>query len=122
MKKLFITLFVLTSVVLSAQGGAATETIKPVYEKDGDLVKVTFFYETGEVKEQGFYDTDKKLTGKWIQFDTSGKKTTIAHYYKGNKVGKWFVWKGDTLLEVDYEESKIASVSEWKDNSTIADN
>ena len=42
--------------------------------------------------------------------------------YKGNKVGKWFVWNQDRLLEVDYENSKVASVSEWKDNSTIADN
>jgi len=122
MKKLIFAIFICASFVLNAQESTAKEIKKPTYEKQDGLVKVTMYFETGEIKEQGFYDADKKLTGKWIQFNKKGKKTTIAHYYKGKKVGKWFVWKGSKLLELDYENSKIASVSEWKDNSTIADN
>ncbi len=122
MKKLFTTIFILAAFILNAQGTVLEEVKKPTYEKEGDLVKVTKYFDSGEVKEKGFYDADKKLTGKWMQFNKKGKKTTIAHYYKGKKVGKWFVWKADLLLEVDYEDSKIASVNEWKGESTIADN
>lgn len=124
MKKLLTVVLILFAFGLNAQNmRVANNAMNPSYEKVGDLVKVTTFYETGEVKEQGFYDADKKLTGKWLQFDKQGKKITVAHYYKGVKVGKWFVWKGDKLLELDYEASRIASVNEWKGGETvIADN
>jgi antitoxin component YwqK of YwqJK toxin-antitoxin module len=124
MKKFFTTVLVIFAFVLNAQNTCADKTIQsPIYEKVDDLVKVTHFYETGEIKEQGFYDSDNKLTGKWLQFDKQGKKTTVAHYYKGAKVGKWFVWKGDKLLELDYEASRIANVNEWQGSETvIADN
>ncbi len=124
MKKLLTIGLVMFAFVLNAQNmRLADNTQNPSYEKVGDLVKVTKFYESGEVKEQGFYDADRKLTGKWLQFDKQGKKTTVAHYYKGAKVGKWFVWKGDKLLELDYEASRIASVNEWNGGETvIADN
>ena len=124
MKKILTIVLILFAFVLNAQNmRVVNNTMNPSYEKVGDLVRVTTFYETGEIKEQGFYDADKKLTGKWLQFDKHGKKTTVAHYYKGVKVGKWFVWKGDKLLELDYEASRIASVNEWKGGETvIADN
>jgi uncharacterized protein YxeA len=124
MKKILTIVLILFAFVLNAQNmRVVNNTMNPSYEKVGDLVRVTTFYETGEIKEQGFYDADKKLTGKWLQFDKDGKKTTVAHYYKGAKVGKWFVWKGDKLLELDYEASRIASVNEWKGGETvIADN
>lgn len=122
MKKLFIITFIFSSLLLTAQNAVASEAPKPLYEIEDGLVKVTNYYESGEIKEQGFYDADKKLTGEWIQFDKTGKKTVIANYYKGVKVGKWLVWQGDKLLQLDYEQSRIANVSEWKDNSTLADN
>lgn len=124
MKKLLTIGLVMFAFVMNAQNVREDKTMEnPTYEKVGDLVKVTMFYETGEIKEQGFYDSDNKLTGKWLQFGKNGKKTTVAHYYKGAKVGKWFVWKGDKLLELDYEASRIASVNEWQGSETvIADN
>lgn len=124
MKKLLTIGLVMFAFVMNAQNVREDKKMEnPTYEKVGDLVKVTMFYETGEIKEQGFYDSDNKLTGKWLQFDKGGKKTTVAHYYKGAKVGKWFVWKGDKLLELDYEASRIASVNEWQGSETvIADN
>lgn len=117
-----MTALLFTSLVLSAQNVAKTDAPKPLYEVEDGLVKVTNFYETGEIREQGFYDADKKLTGEWIQYDKTGKRTIVANYYKGAKVGKWLVWQGDKLLQLDYEQSRIANVSEWKDTSTLADN
>ena len=122
MKKLLMTAFIFTSMVLSAQNITGSEVPKSVYEIEDGLVKVTNFHETGEIREQGFYDADKKLTGEWIQYDITGKRTIVANYYKGAKVGKWLVWQGDKLLQLDYEQSRVANVSEWIDTSTLADN
>lgn len=122
MKKLLFIAVIFTTLIMSAQKTANSDAPKPVYEIEDGLVKVTNFYDTGEVREQGFYDADKKLTGEWIQFDKKGKRTIVANYYKGAKVGKWLVWKGDKMLQLDYEKSRIANVSEWKGTSTLADN
>lgn len=122
MKRFMITAFILSSFILTAQSSITKETVKPIYEVEDGLVKVTKFYETGEIRETGFYDADKKLTGEWIQYDKTGNRTVVANYYKGTKVGKWLVWQGDKILQLDYEQSRIANVSEWKDTSTLADN
>lgn len=113
MKKLIIAVCILSVSLLQAQ-----ET-EPKFEKEGDLVKVTYFYKDGKVKEQGFFK-DKKLTGTWISFDTKGNKNTIAHYESGKKVGKWFMWKEDGLKEISYKGNSIASVQTWKEETKIA--
>ena len=83
MKKLLIIVMVMFVSSLYAQ-----ETkVEPTYEKEGDLVSVTTYYEDGSVKEIGFYK-DKKLHGEWTKFSEDGKKIARAHYNNGNKVGK----------------------------------
>ena len=47
MKKLLIL------VCIAMIGSLNAQEVKPLYEKAGDLVKVTNFYENGAVKEQG---------------------------------------------------------------------
>ncbi|MDY0781281.1 nicotinic acid mononucleotide adenyltransferase [Tenacibaculum sp. IB213877] len=113
MKKLVMIACLLTVGLVTAQDG------KPLYEKDGDLVKVTFFHEDGSVKQQGFYK-NKLLTGAWVTFDKKGNKTAIAHYENGKKVGKWFMWHKDGLKEINYENHTIASVQTWKEDTKIA--
>lgn len=92
---------------------------KPTYKAEGDLVKATYYYENGLVKTQGFFK-DKKLTGEWTRFDTSGNKTQLAYYDNGKKVGKWFVWTKDALKEINYENNTLASVNIWKQESRVA--
>jgi len=116
MKKLLMTIVLFASFVLTAQTVVAMEAPKPNYEIEDGFVKVTHYFVSGEIREQGYYDADNKLTGKWIQFDKTGKKTMIASYYKGAKVGKWFVLQGEKWLQLDYEQSRVANVSEWKKN------
>lgn len=113
MKKLLVLACLLTFGLTQAQ------EVKPTYEKVGDLVKVTFFYKDGKVKEQGFFK-GKKLEGTWKTFDEKGNKTAIAHYKNGRKVGKWFLWNGEVLREVNFENNTVASVQVWKEDTKIA--
>ncbi|MGB1043064.1 MAG: toxin-antitoxin system YwqK family antitoxin [Tenacibaculum sp.] len=113
MKKLIIAACILSVSLLQAQD------TEPKFEKDGDLVKATYFYKDGTVKEQGFFK-NKKLTGTWTSFDKKGNKTTIAHYEAGKKVGKWFMWKEDGLKEIDFSNHSIASVQTWKEETKMA--
>ncbi|WP_408039243.1 toxin-antitoxin system YwqK family antitoxin [Tenacibaculum amylolyticum] len=113
MKKLMILACVLTFGILQAQ------EIKPLYEKDGDLIKVTHFYDNGKIKEQGYYK-DKLLHGVWKRFDEKGDKTVVAQYNLGKKVGKWLVWTKEGLKEVNYENNAVASVQSRKEGAKLA--
>ncbi|WP_196885793.1 hypothetical protein [Aureivirga sp. CE67] len=115
MKKVFFTISVLIGLGLSAQ------TVEPKYEKNEDLVKATYYHDNGEVREKGFYK-DKKLHGTWVKYNEKGEKVTLGNYHEGMKVGKWLFWQEGVLREVNYDNSKIASVSEWKETSKVAYN
>jgi len=91
------------------------------FERDGDLVKATYYFDNGDVKVQGFFK-DKKLTGTWTSFDKQGKKTQIAQYKAGKKVGKWFVWNKESLKEISYDNNTLVSVNDWKYESSLAFN
>ncbi|KDN56655.1 toxin-antitoxin system YwqK family antitoxin [Flavobacterium seoulense] len=91
---------------------------KPQLEAVGNKVKATYFYENGQVQQEGFYKNGK-LDGKWTSYDKNGNKLAVAEYQKGEKVGKWFFWKDSTLSEVDYANNKIASVKHWKKEAIV---
>lgn len=94
---------------------------KPVFEKQGDLIKGTFYYEDGSVRQEGTYK-DGRLHGEWVSYNQNGEKTAIANYENGQKSGKWFFWSEDKLTEVDYQNSVIASVNSWKNDSSLVNN
>lgn len=100
---------------------AQDKTPEPVFEKQGDLIKGTFYYEDGSVRQEGTYK-DGKLHGEWISYNQNGEKTAIANYTQGEKSGKWFFWSSDKLTEVDYENSRIATVNNWKNESSLVSN
>ena len=88
--------------------------------KDTNLIDVVYYHDNGVVSQTGAYTTDGKLHGEWLSYNTDGKKQVSANYDNGTKVGKWFFWKEATLKEVDYNNNRIASVSEWEVKSPIA--
>ncbi|QTE21632.1 toxin-antitoxin system YwqK family antitoxin [Polaribacter cellanae] len=115
MKKLItICLFCLVAI------GYAQEN-KPTFKAEGDLVKATYYHEDGSVSTEGYFK-DKKLTGKWTRFDKKGNKTHLAFYKEGKKVGKWFMWSGENLKEITYNNNAIVDVSLWKSESKLASN
>jgi antitoxin component YwqK of YwqJK toxin-antitoxin module len=106
MKKIIIAGLLLSACVVSAQN------IKPKYEIDNQLVKATYYYDNGNVKQEGSYK-DGKLHGKWVAYNEDGTKQAMGEYANGEKCGKWFVWSGSVLNEVDYSNSRIAEVKKW---------
>lgn len=116
--KYIAVLLITFSFTLSAQ-----ESKAPKYEKEGDLTKVVFFHDNGEIAQTG-YIKDKKRHGNWISYQNSGEKTAMGSYQMGMKNGQWFFWKGNELIEVIYEDNKIINVLEWNnsDKKMIAKN
>jgi antitoxin component YwqK of YwqJK toxin-antitoxin module len=97
----------------------AQERIKKnTYIQNGDRIEAVLYFDTGEVSQTGFYTKAGKLTGEWVSYNLEGKKTATALYDNGAKVGTWFFWNEDTLTEVAYENSRIASVNTWKNKDS----
>ena len=114
-------LFLATVFLVGGTALAQDNTPKPTFEKEGDLIKGTFYYEDGSVRQEGTYK-DGRLHGQWVSYDQNGEKAAIAHYENGRKDGKWFFWSEDKLTEVDYQNSVIASVNSWKSESSLVNN
>lgn len=107
MKTYFISAMMLVSALVSAQEG------QPKLEAVGHIVKATYYHENGQIRQQGYF-RDGKADGKWVAYDANGNKKSIGEYALGQKTGKWFFWNDSMLSEVDYSNSRIASVQNWK--------
>ena len=85
----------------------------PFYNKEGYLI----------VTKNG-YLKNKKRHGNWISYQPSGKKSAMGTYQSDLKIGQWFFWNQDDLIEVIYEKNKIVNVLEWNnsDKKLIAKN
>jgi antitoxin component YwqK of YwqJK toxin-antitoxin module len=101
-------------------GSFAQQAQEQKFNPNTKLVDVVYYHDNGVVSQTGFFTADGKLQGKWLSFNTEGKKLTSANYDNGEKVGKWFFWTKESLKEVDYVNSKIVNVIEWDNESEIA--
>lgn len=87
---------------------------KDIYIQNGDVVEATLYFDNGEISQTGFYNKEGQPTGQWLSYNREGDKTAKAQYENGTKVGTWFFWSEDKLTEVDYRDSRIASINTWK--------
>lgn len=115
MKNICIAIAILFSATVLAQD------VKPKFEKQGNLIKGTYFHDNGVVSQQGLYK-EGKLHGEWKSYDTTGKKIAMGQYEKGAKTGKWFFWSADKLSEVNYDNNKIADVTTWTGKNNVVVN
>lgn len=118
MKTIKITLSAF-AIMLCTMAGA--QEINPTFEKHGELIKGTFYYEDGSIKQEGTYKNGK-LHGQWVSYGQDGEKNALAQYEEGNKTGKWFFWNDDLLTEVDYNKNIIAEVRKYKYAEAIVQN
>lgn len=102
--------------------GVYAQQPKPKIEKEGDLVKATYYYENGQVRQQG-YVKDGKLHGQWISYRLDGTKVALAQYASGKKTGKWLFWdENGNVKEVDYYQNTIVNVIEVETGKTTVEN
>lgn len=112
MKKIVLLFAFLFSVCIYAQDN------KPTFEKEGDLVKATYYHDNGEIAQTGFYK-DGKLHGEWEMFDEKGQKVALGTYDMGKRTGKWLFWEHKLLREVDFTDNRITSVVQHKDSKSV---
>ncbi|WP_130733306.1 toxin-antitoxin system YwqK family antitoxin [Flavobacterium sp. J27] len=106
------------AAVLLASGMMFAQEVEPKYEVVNQMVKATYFYDNGQVKQEGFY-LDGKLHGRWVSYNQDGSKQAMGEYDKGNKTGKWFFWNDTALNEVDFADSRIAEVKKWSKEALV---
>ena len=104
--------------VLLVSGFMSAQEVKPKYEVVDQMVKATYFYDNGQVKQEGTY-LDGKLHGKWVSYNEDGSKQTMGEYENGNKTGKWFFWSQTALNEVDFANSRVAEVKRWSKEALV---
>lgn len=97
------------------------QTTEPIFEKDGNAVKATYFHKNGTIAQIGQF-LNGKLNGEWTMFNEQGEKIALGAYEEGQKVGKWFFWKSEGLSEVDFKNSRIANVTQWNSAGTLVVN
>jgi antitoxin component YwqK of YwqJK toxin-antitoxin module len=107
MKKFVITLAVFILMV----NVSFAQAVEPTFEKQDDLVKATYYYDNGSIKEVGFFK-DNKLHDQWISYDQAGKIKVVAFYDNGKKDGKWYMVGEDKVKEVTYKSNQIVKVEE----------
>ena len=112
MKKFIIVGALILSSFIFAQ------KIKPQHEIVADLIKSAYFFDNGKISQEGFYKNGK-VHGQWIAYDENGVKKSIGFYDNGKKTGKWFFWNNNNLNEVDYSDSRITSVKNWKQDAIV---
>lgn len=77
-------------------------------EVDGDLIQATYFFETGEIYETGFFENDK-LTGKWKTYNSDSELLAVGYFADSKKSGTWSFYKdGELFKEVSYSQSQMA--------------
>lgn len=106
MKNMIIAGIMLVTTLTFAQ------EVKPKYEIVGQEVKTTYYYDNGQIKQEGNY-LNGKPNGKWVSYNEDGTKQAIGEFENGAKKGKWFFWSESSLTEVDFSDSRIAEVKKW---------
>ena len=112
MKKYIILAVILFSGTIFAQNA------KPVLEPFGNRLKATYFYENGQVQQEGYFENGK-LDGYWVSYNEDGTKNAMGEYSKGVKTGKWLFWNDEQLAEVDYSKNNILSVKNWNQEAIV---
>ena len=119
MKNFVIIVAILFSGAVFAQDG------KPVLEPFGKKLKATYFFENGQVQQEGYF-VDGKLDGIWISYNEAGDKIASGEYLAGVKTGKWFFWSQNndkkSLCEVDFSNNQISKVKNWRQDALANSN
>jgi antitoxin component YwqK of YwqJK toxin-antitoxin module len=87
---------------------------KSKFVRHGDLVAITNYYESGEVKETGFFKNEVP-EGKWETFSTDGSKTAELSYVNGKRHGEFRVWDefSNAYIEMKYANGEVITATRY---------
>lgn len=109
-------LFTVLSAGLFAQDG---KTVREEFYANGNLklkfieiapnlVEATYYFESGELYETGFFKNEL-LSGKWTTYTIDSELQTIGYFFESKKTGSWTHYKdGKVQQVVDYSANQIA--------------
>ena len=102
----------LTEEVVEAYPDGKSKTVR-YFDRKGDCVKETQFYETGVVKMEGGMKGEKR-EGEWKSYFPDGRVQSIGTFLNGRRTGEAKVWQenGNLYQEGFYKEG--AHVGKWK--------
>jgi antitoxin component YwqK of YwqJK toxin-antitoxin module len=84
--------------------------------EEGNKIRYWFYYHpNGKIKSKGHYKDDRK-EDYWYYYDKSGMTLKEGSYDKGLKKGWWKQYKKDTIIEIEYKNSKKEGLSIYKVN------
>ncbi|MBT8294116.1 MAG: nicotinic acid mononucleotide adenyltransferase [Eudoraea sp.] len=89
--------------------------------KETNLIEVTYYHNNDQVSQQGTFNLDGKLHGKWISYDEQGVKIAEGSYENGIKTGKWYFWSDNKVKEIIFDNNSIASITESITKAPIVD-
>lgn len=95
--------------VLLVSASFFAQVVEPKYEIKETLVKATYYYDNGTIRQEGFYK-DGKVHGEWISYTKDGKRLAQGQYELGKKVGTWYFEQENSTTEVSYENNRVANV------------
>jgi antitoxin component YwqK of YwqJK toxin-antitoxin module len=73
-----------------------------------NLIQATYFFESGEIYETGFFENDQ-LSGKWKTYNVDSQLTTIGFFTENKKTGTWSFYKDGSLEgEISYSQVQMA--------------
>ncbi len=125
MKELMMIVAVLAGSTCMAQNKVKTTydngSVKSEYVMKGELVAVTNYYETGEVKETGFFKNDAP-EGKWETYAKDGSKTAELNYTNGKRNGEFRVWDefSNAYIEMKYANGEVITANRYLKQTEFA--
>ena len=119
---MMLTIAVLVSSVSIAQTiNYDSGAVKSEYKQAGDLVAVTHYYESGAIKETGFFKNEIP-EGKWETFAENGTKMAELNYQDGKRHGEFRVWDefASTYTEMNYANGDVIVANKYVKHQDFA--
>ncbi|MCX2718717.1 toxin-antitoxin system YwqK family antitoxin [Lentiprolixibacter aurantiacus] len=106
---------------IALTGAYAQQKKEQHLNKETNLIEVTYYHNNDQVSQQGTFNLEGRLHGKWISYNEQGVKITEGSYDNGIKTGKWFFWSQDGVKEIIYDNNSIASINESTNKTRLVD-
>ncbi len=91
------------------------------FNEETKLIEVTYYHENDVISQQGTFNLEGKLHGKWTSYSEEGTKIAEGSYNNGLKTGTWYFWSNDVVKEIEYDNNVIASIDGIKKTNRLVD-